>query len=531
VKKLNIGIVSSIVSKPFEGINKFIKNEISFQHFDINTHFQTLSTDTKLDILICHVDIDFFRNFDSLKIQTKKYKQLESFVLNFSSRNNCIIILNTIFGSFDRISGTDYFREKKKINKINGSLINLSLKSSNISLSDHETIFSQVGSEKGLNYKNGYVMKMPYTNHLIPELNKEYARLIDERISSRKKVIVVDADNTLWGGIVGEDGVEGIKIDDNYPGIIFKNFQIGLKKLKSNGFVLALASKNNEEDVKQVFKSRSMPLKYNDFIEKKVNWEPKSGNIKNIAESLNLGLDSFVFIDDNEFEIQEVKYAIPEVDCYKFNYQDIKDSSQIFSKIEKINTWSLSDEDKRKSVMYQQESKRKSLQSNTASIEDYIKSLQIEITPNKNNRENFKRISQLTNKTNQFNLTTKRYSEKEILEIMDKYDVYDFQVKDIYGDMGTICVVIVIDNEIDSFLLSCRAIGRKIEDSILSFVLNQYNGSIIKALYSPTKKNKQVENFFENHGFNLKKKNKDLSKEYAYKIIDKLPLAIDIKYN
>jgi len=237
-------------------------------------------------------------------------------------------------------------------------------------------------------------------------------------------------------------------------------------------------------------------LKWDDFLIKKVNWNPKSQNIIEIAKEINVGIDSLLFIDDNPYEIEEAKRA--GVEAVLVNEENI---SIILDRID-LKAINITKEDKQKLNQYKSEQKRGEILKQVASIDDFIKSLNIKINYWINNKNQLKRITQLINKTNQFNLTTKRYSESEVEELMNKYQVFSFQVEDKFGDMGIVSVVIVKDNEIDTFLMSCRVLGRKIENQIIDIVLKNTNLPL-KAKYIKTKKNSQVENLYEKLGFKV----------------------------
>ena len=216
-----------------------------------------------------------------------------------------------------------------------------------------------------------------------------------------------------------------------------------------------------------------------------------------------MGLDALVFIDDNQFEISEVQHSLPMVDSYRFDGKFPDVALKMLATCRGLSTWSVTDEDLRKSEHYEEERQRKNLLASTVSLEEYLRTLDIKIKVGINRFEQIPRISQLTNKTNQFNLTSNRYSELDIEELMKIGKVYDFRVIDKFGDMGIVGVVILYEDAIDTFLLSCRALGREVENSMLKFVCNENNMLNITSKYKKTKKNIMVENFFEENGFEL----------------------------
>ena len=346
-------------------------------------------------------------------------------------------------------------------------------------------------------------MRMPYTGHALPHVIHECGRAIRERFLPRKKaVLLLDADNTLWGGIIGEDGVAGIDIGPSYPGIVHRLFQQSLLELRSSGVLLCLVSKNNEADVREAFEKLEMPLKWGHFTAARVNWKPKSENIAAIAGELKLGFESLVLVDDNPFEIEEVQHALPAVDRYLFDALNADEALSLVYRIRDLSTWSLTAEDRQKANQYSEEIQRKNLRDAVGSLEDYLRSLNIKLEVGMNRASQIKRISQLTNKTNQFNLTTRRYSEAEIIELQARGRVFDFRVTDRFGDMGIVGIVIVLDGEIDSFLMSCRALGRKVENLMLKHVCEVVGSDPpLRARFVPTPKNGMVEDFYDHNGF------------------------------
>ena len=318
--------------------------------------------------------------------------------------------------------------------------------------------------------------------------------------SPRIKAIAVDADNTLWGGIVGEDGVSGLKIDNNYPGIVYKKFQEYLLELKNSGIILIMLSKNDESAVDKVFAKKSMPLRLDDFVARAVNWNSKSENLSALLKELNLTKTGIIFVDDSPTEIEEMRQRMG-IECYKMNPANPLENIETLKNITALKTLHVSDEDAKKTALYKDEKERLNLSSSLQSKEDFIASLEICIDVTCNNQNHLERITQLTNKTNQFNLTTKRYELAQIKELMQNSFVYDFSVRDKFGDMGLVGVVIIKENEIDSFLMSCRVLGRGIEESVLHVITQKHTGLL--ATYCKTEKNSLVEEFYEKNGFEL----------------------------
>lgn len=329
----------------------------------------------------------------------------------------------------------------------------------------------------------------------------------------RKKCIVLDCDNTLWGGIVGEDGTHGIKLGMDYPGICFKSFQSLLLKLSQKGIILAVCSKNNLKDVQDVWENNPNNL-INDKVLSayRINWQDKASNIKSIAEELNIGTDSFVFIDDNPVERGLVKEFLPEVEVPEFPTKPY-DLVDFFWKIynEYFSVYELSLEDIKKTEQYKENFFRNESKKDFENIDDYLASLDIHIDIIRANDGNISRIAQMTQKTNQFNLTTKRYTEEQLRTFINNgASVYCANVRDKFGDNGITIAAIITETEkelfLDSYLLSCRILGRDIEKITLLKILEKVNegrGKSISAQFIPTKKNMMASEFLDKVGFKL----------------------------
>ncbi len=385
----------------------------------------------------------------------------------------------------------------------------------NFQLIDLNKHFLEVSIEKSVDWKNFYNNKMPFT----VDFFKSYVKSIQPAIlavqGKSKKVLVLDCDNTLWKGVVGEDGIEGIKISQNDKiGGIFAEIQTLMVKLKNQGVLLCLCSKNNQTDVDEVFeKHPGMILKETDITLKKINWEDKATNLKAIAKELNLGLDSIVFVDDSDFEINLIREKIPEVECIQvpkdiFLYpKKIRDAMSFFYFV------NISEEDKKRNKIYKEQVNREQAKNQFSNIEDYLRALEIKLEVFSNEKNQITRLAQMTQKTNQFNLTTKRYTEKEIELFFESndYDVLSVGVKDKYGDNGiTGLFILKYQDEknalIDTFLMSCRIIGRNIEFILLDYLINYLKTKgigVLFASYEQTKKNEQVSNLYKKCGFKV----------------------------
>ena len=362
--------------------------------------------------------------------------------------------------------------------------------------------FRLIGYLNIYTYSLGHLYQMPYNKRAIGAFASLINQWTDFFHQPEKKVIVLDCDNTLWNGIIGEDGLSGIRCDLSHEGILFYHLQQFLIERKNLGFLLCLCSKNNENDVKEAFDTLNMPLKWDDFILKKVNWEDKSMNLRSIAVALNIGTDSLIFLDDSDFEVQSVRSLLPEVSVFqvKKDYSDFLVTLDSFL----FKRKHLSAEDLRKHKQYVEEASRKLDEASFGSMEDYIKSLSIKLDIRCNDAADFERVSQLTQKTNQFNFNKVAYSPAEILELSTSGNrIYTLRVSDKYGDYGLVGVILLLKNDesftLHNFLMSCRALGRRIESDFLNYVyseVQQQGLSINQFEFVKTDRNKPAEDFY-----------------------------------
>lgn len=382
----------------------------------------------------------------------------------------------------------------------------------NCYLFDLREIIMQWGKRTFYSDKMWYLGSVPYSYQAMEILEQEVADALERIGSVSKKVLVLDLDNTLWGGVVGEEGALGITLGNSLLGALYQDVQKRILEIKNCGILLAVVSKNNQEIVDEVFeKNPAMVLKKEDFAKVCVGWEDKSRYIAQIAQELNLGLDSFVFLDDNPVEREAVRIALPEVNVVEFP-EDVAELPQCVDDIYKHYFWkrSLTDEDKQKTRQYQQELKRQAQKNTFESIDDYIRSLEICITIRKYHQEYGERVVQLVNKTNQFNTTTLRMNQQEVTQYSNdsNQDIFMVFARDRFGDNGMIGLAFVRRDGttafFDNFLMSCRVMGRKIEETVFS-VLEDYliEMGLEKAVayYVASPKNKPVENLWGRLGY------------------------------
>jgi len=379
-------------------------------------------------------------------------------------------------------------------------------------LMDWDRYLRLLGAEQSLDARYWYLSKAPFRRAFLNLYAKDVSRVVCALKGRTKKCVVLDCDNTLWGGVIGEDGVDGIKLDRNeYPGKAYYDFQTSLLHLAERGVLIALCSKNNEADVFEVLDNHpSCRLKRSHLSAWRIDWADKTTNLTALARELNLGLDAFVFVDDNPVECGLVRKMLPEVTVLQVP-QKLYAYPPLLLKDGLFDTLRLTDEDRTRTHLYQSSARRESARGEFGTVEDYLGSLDTVALIHRARPNEYPRVAQLTQKTNQFNLTTRRYSEQEIRTLAEASDstVHTLAVKDKFGDLGLVGVLISRRDgsigRIDTFLLSCRALGRDLESAMIIHCLDalRLEWGIVgwEAEYTPTRKNAQVANFWAAAGF------------------------------
>lgn len=380
-----------------------------------------------------------------------------------------------------------------------------------VQICDLEFLSARCGTQNVSDDRAWYETKQPFSLQFIPDVAREVLTIISAYHAPHKKVLVLDLDNTLWGGVVGDDGLEGIELGDvSARGQAFKSFQQFIRTLSERGIVLAVCSKNEPEIVMQVFEEHpEMVLSREDIAIFLVNWQPKSDNIREIAAELNLGLDSVVFVDDNPAEIEIVRQFVPEVTCLLLD----KDPSTFIQLVQNSRCFEplqLTDEDAVRGKQYQQEFRRKELLSCSTDMTTYLMSLSMCASIGTFCKVDIPRITQLINKSNQFNLTTRRRSEGEVKNVAESsgYRGMTVRLDDRFGSHGLVGVVIAQINGskliVDTFVMSCRVLKRQVEHEIINELVScarLESCETIIGVYIPTLKNGMVANLYPSLGF------------------------------
>ena len=379
---------------------------------------------------------------------------------------------------------------------------------------DLDQIAGQVGRNTFYDFRRYYWTKQPFSEAGALQLSRHLFAGIRATTTGPKKVLVLDLDNTLWGGVVGETGPLGVALGDSPDGEAYRAFQKYVKGLASRGVVLAVASKNNPADAREPFEQNpDMLLKLDDFAAFEACWEPKGVTIARIAQTLELGLDSFVFFDDNPAEREQVRQALPEV-----TVADVPEDPADYVSALAGGLWfeaaNLTKEDAERSAQYAVERKRRELKVEHGSLDDYLRSLEMIGSARGIDEADMMRVVQLLAKTNQFNLTTRRHTREDVVAMLAKPDAIGMtlRLRDRFGDYGLVGAVLAVPEpnaaektlRIDTWLMSCRVIGRTFEQFTAASILEAAAVRGYKRIageYLATKKNALVKDLYDRLGF------------------------------
>lgn len=376
---------------------------------------------------------------------------------------------------------------------------------------DYAGAVSRSGAQRWTDPKLWYMARAAASSENMIPLARQLARSVAALVRPAAKCIVLDLDNTLWGGVLGDDGPQGIKLGDDYPGNVFKDFQTALLGLRRRGFLLAIASKNDEQTVLDLLDTHpEMLLKREHFAVIAAHWDPKPSSLRTIAKTLNIGLDALVFIDDNPVERAAVRAELPMVHVVELPPDPLGYLAALHE-VSLLDRPRLSAEDRGRAEMYKDEALRNVQREQAASVEEFLAGLEMVAQVGECNASTLERVHQLINKTNQFNLTTRRHNMDDLARLMASPDavVAWLRLADRYGDSGLVCVGILtrLDAEtweIDTLLMSCRVMGRQVEDAFLAYLAESarsHGAQRLRGRYIPTPKNSPVLNFYSSRGF------------------------------
>lgn len=535
-KKIRVGILSSFT---INGLKETIQVKSADKNIDCITYVggynqynqEIINSESNLykfspDITFLIIDTrnilgDFFYFPYNVSISErknfveKKLKELQTLIDIFTSKTESkLVIANFNIPTYSPYGISETKTEygfHQMVEDLNRKLSSNIAKSNFVYIYDFNRFVSQYGENNIFDSKQFFFGDMKISLDYIPYLANDLMSYIIGHFGLSKKCIVLDLDNTLWGGVIGEDGFNGIMLGPEPPGNTYLEFQRVLLSLFQRGIILAINSKNNKDDALKVIEDHPyMILKKEYFASMRINWNDKVSNMKEIANELNIGTDSMVFFDDDPVNREFMKLNMPEILTIDLP-TDPSQYAQTIKKMNEFDVLNITDEDTKRGKMYVEQQKRNNLERSTPNLESFLKNLELKISIKNSNEFTIPRISQLTLKTNQFNLTTKRYQESDIKKISDndKYIIGCAQVEDKFGDNGITGVFIVnkINSKewfIDTFLLSCRVMGREVEKVILGYIINyakENNVELIKTQFIPSQKNKPIEDFLPNCGF------------------------------
>ncbi len=540
-KRVNIGIISN--SNYY-----FLKEILEFSGYrkglDINLYFtennkvfetvlspkKLFNTNSKMDFIILALDHNYFLTKDYSKLENdvsnEMFNQNKMIIENIKKKLNCALILQTIPLPPLRIFNN--YEQKIKnsattlINRLNKKIINYSLFSKDF-IFDVANLASDLGVMNWHDSTFYNLGEFPFNNDFLEVYSYKLSNLISIIKGNVKKVLILDLDDTIWGGTIGDVGYEGIKIGYSDPeSKSFLNFQKTILNLKERGVILAVCSKNDLNLAKSAFiKRKDMILKLKDISVFKANWENKAKNITEIQKELNLSYNSMVFVDNNQVERDFIRKTLPDISVPELS----NDSSNygrdlIFPGY--FEATNFSKEDKNRSSYYAANIKRQDLKNKSLSLKHYLKTLEMRANLKSFDKKNIDRIEQLIQRSNQFNFTTKRYQKKEILKLITaskKYYTLQSNLEDKFGDNGIVSLVIGKKERssmnIDTWVMSCRVFSRTLENTILNKIIHDMKKLKIRHLvgeYIKTQKNKIVENLYKEMGFTCLIKNKNYSK-------------------
>jgi len=429
------------------------------------------------------------------------------------SRYHCTIIQNNFDMPLTRLLGNrdswDIHGATNFVTRLNMKFYEYAQAHENFYICDLNYISADYGLQKWADPFYWHMYKYAVSVPAIPYLSFNVANIIKSVLGKNKKGFVLDLDNTLWGGVIGDDGVENIELGpEESEGQAFTAFQNFIKSYQQLGIILNIDSKNDYENAVAGINHPDSAFKESDFIVIKANWEPKSQNFEQIANELNLLSESLVFVDDNPAERHIVTEQIPGVEAPPI--EDISHYPQLIDRAGYFETTSISKDDMKRNEMYRENAARAKLQSAFSDYGEYLDSLEMKATIESFIPIYMARIAQLTNKSNQFNLTTKRYTQAEIEAVADDSDYITLygKLEDKFGDNGVVSVVIgkTVDTvcHIELWIMSCRVLKRDMEFAMMDALAHECLSRGIKTIigyYYPTAKNHMVETFYDMQGF------------------------------
>ncbi len=375
---------------------------------------------------------------------------------------------------------------------------------------DYARLVRESGGRAWTDPRTYYTARIPVAQGHWLDLARWHATYVRAALNLEVKCIVLDLDHTLWGGVLGEDGFEGIRIGDTYPGNVFKRFQEYLLALHANGYILAISSKNDPDDVREVLERHpGMVLRSQHFAAVEAHWNSKADGIREISRQIQISYDHMLFVDDNPVEIAKVRAAIPGISCLHLQSPPLNFPAQ-FEAQRKLGKLLVTEEDRHRGQQYFEDRQRREYKQSAASLDEFYRTLAQRLTVFTSHAPHVPRMAQLTQRTNQFNMTTIRLTEAEVAAMVDRpdYVLVTADLRDQFGDSGTIAYVQIKKEPrtwtIENWLMSCRVLGRTVEERLLDEICRWAKDAgvdTIVAAYVPTRKNAPFAAFYATNGF------------------------------
>ena len=493
-------------------------NQIERQVFDFSSELYQFKPEIVIIFKSSHKLLGKYNKVkpeQHLLFASNELSEIENIYSNLSNNLDAKIIYynyteidDSVFGNYANKTESSFLFQLRKLNY---ELMCFSSKKPNLYLCDISSIQNEVGKLVFFQPSIYVSTEMVLSINVLPKVASKTIALINSLDGKLKKCVILDLDNTTWGGIIGDDGIENIQIGSLGIGKAFSEFQYWIKKLKNRGIIIAVCSKNTESVAKEPFqKHPDMILRLEDISVFKATWDNKADNIRQIQSILNIGFDSMVFLDDNPFERNIVRENIPEI-CVPELPEDPANYLEYLYALNLFETVSFSNEDTERTKLYQIEAERTKVFQKFTNEDDFLKNLEMFSDIQPFNRFDTPRIAQLSQRSNQFNLRTVRYTEVDIDRISNSKDflTFTFTLEDKFGDNGLICVIILHKiNEkklfIDTWFMSCRVLKRGMENFVLNTIVHfaKENGfTSMKGEYIPTMKNDIVKDHYLNLGF------------------------------
>src|SRR5918994_2005979 len=445
----------------------------------------------------------------------KRVTDFVNLVRAFKNRTDSKLVLTNCsiptYSPYGICEGKSEYGLREMVYDFNAKLSDAFRSDPQVFLFDFNSFVSIYGEVNVLDYRQFLVGDIKVSLSHIPHLAEELMGYVKANLGVNRKCIVLDLDNTLWGGIIGEDGFDRIDLSLKPPGMAFVEFQRVLLALYQRGIILAINSRNNEDEALKVIREHPyMVLREENFATVRINWNDKISNMKEISEELNIGLDSIVYFDDDPVNRELISKSMPEILTVNIPSDPSLYAPTVMN-LNDFNVFTITEEDRKRGQMYSQQRKRIDLERSAVDLESFLSQLDIKVKIKTADEFTIPRIAQLTLKTNQFNLTTHRYQAEDIKKFSQNKNmiVGCAQVQDKFGDNGITGVFIVQKDsssewDIDTFLLSCRVMGRGVENAIMGYLLDQAKRegvTRVKGRYLPTEKNRPCQEFLANCGF------------------------------